>query len=161
MAARAWSGLRSLSQIQLGCGRFRTCCRVNLSLSRGLTVFPVPTVRSSQAFLKSRCTNPTSFIRHRLPSWHQLAAIQPYSSSSAGDEGEEDEEKKPADEQDSDGDESLGLLAPIVKQYAVAPVSIPDRYPEVPVLPISRNPIFPRFVKMVEVCLCVCTCDSV
>ena len=83
--------------------------------------------------------------------------VQPFSSSSAGDEGDEAGEKKPTDEQESDGqsegDESLGLLAPVVKQYAVAPVSIPDRFPEVPVLPISRNPIFPRFVKMLEVSL--------
>lgn len=77
-----------------------------------------------------------------------------YSSSSVG--GEEDGEGKPSDETESDGDESLSLLSPqVVKQYAIAPVSVPDKFPELPVLPISRNPIFPRFVKMLEVSVCM------
>lgn len=121
--------------------------------------------------MNSSNINSVSFTRPRQPLWHQLSVVQPFSSSSAGDEGDEAGEKKPTDEQESDGhsdgDESLGLLAPVVKQYAVAPVSIPDRFPEVPVLPISRNPIFPRFVKMLEVSLhagvqyLTCTCVSV
>lgn len=37
------------------------------------------------------------------------------------------------------------------QQHAIAPVSIPDIFPEVPVLPVSRNPIFPKFVKLLEV----------
>lgn len=66
-------------------------------------------------------------------------------------------DKKPAgkEQESEDGEGSLELLTPVVKQYALAPMSIPDRFPEVPVLPISRHPIFPRFVKMLEVCFCV------
>ena len=113
--------------------------------------FPVSTLRVPQSVLKSGSTG-SSFFPLRLTLRHQLVATQVYSSSSVGDEGDEEgEEKKPVDEQESDGDENLGLLAPVVKQYAIAPVSIPDRFPEVPVLPITRNPIFPRFVKMLEV----------
>ena len=37
------------------------------------------------------------------------------------------------------------------QQQAIAPVSIPDIFPEVPVLPVSRHPVFPKFVKMIEV----------
>ena len=36
---------------------------------------------------------------------------------------------------------------------ALAQVHVPDVFPEVPLLPIHRNPVFPRFVKMMEVCL--------
>ena len=37
------------------------------------------------------------------------------------------------------------------QQQAIAPVSIPDIFPEVPLLPVSRHPVFPKFVKMIEV----------
>lgn len=35
---------------------------------------------------------------------------------------------------------------------ALTQVIVPDVFPEVPVLPVHRNPVFPRFVKMMEVC---------
>ena len=153
MAAGVSLGLRNLPRpchLWIS-GSFRGCLRAGLQASRRLTTLPV--TRPRLAVLSNNPSiNSVSFIREsRLPFWHQLYVVQPFSSSSAGDEGEEGGEEKPADEQESDGDESLGLLAPIVKQFAVAPVSIPERFPEVPVLPISRNPIFPRFVKMLEV----------
>ena len=37
-------------------------------------------------------------------------------------------------------------------QGALAQVLVPDVFPEVPILPVHRNPVFPRFVKMMEVC---------
>ena len=124
-------------------------------MSRRLSTFPVTTLKAPQSFIRSNTvgSNPIPLTLRQTYFCHRLSVVRPYSSSSAGDEDEKggEEEKKPADEQESDGDESLGLLAPIVKQYAIAPVTIPDRFPEVPVLPITRNPIFPRFVKMLEV----------
>ena len=38
-------------------------------------------------------------------------------------------------------------------QGALAQVMVPDVFPEVPLLPVHRNPVFPRFVKMMEVCM--------
>lgn len=35
---------------------------------------------------------------------------------------------------------------------ALAPVMVPEVYPRVPLLCVHRNPVFPRFVKMLEVC---------
>ena len=32
-----------------------------------------------------------------------------------------------------------------------APMTVPDVWPSVPVLAISRNPVFPRFIKIIEV----------
>ena len=127
-----------------------TCSR--LHAVRRLTTFPVSTCRIPQPFiLKGRSTSFNSSIKPQRP---LLVVCQAYSSSSEGDEGEGGEEKPAGEEQESvEGDGSLGLMTPIVKQYALAPMSIPDRFPEVPVLPISRHPIFPRFVKMLEVCL--------
>ncbi|KAJ8303937.1 hypothetical protein KUTeg_017520 [Tegillarca granosa] len=34
---------------------------------------------------------------------------------------------------------------------ALTPLAIPEHYPRVPVIAINRNPVFPRFVKMIEV----------
>ncbi|KAK2559264.1 Lon protease-like protein [Acropora cervicornis] len=36
-------------------------------------------------------------------------------------------------------------------QGALAQVLVPDVFPEVPILPVHRNPVFPRFVKMMEI----------
>ncbi len=69
--------------------------------------------------------------------------VRVWSSSSSGDEGEG---------HDEDEGGALGIeLIPASKMHAIAPVSIPDNFPEVPILAISRNPIFPRFVKILEV----------
>ena len=70
-------------------------------------------------------------------------------------EGELDAEEEDDlwDEQIKEQDMKEGGLVGIRggQQYAIAPVSIPDIFPEVPVLPVSRNPIFPKFVKLLEV----------
>ncbi|KAM4052265.1 lon protease homolog, mitochondrial isoform 2-T2 [Anomaloglossus baeobatrachus] len=42
-----------------------------------------------------------------------------------------------------------GAEAPIVT--ALTPLLVPDVFPNVPVIPVSRNPVFPRFVKILEV----------
>jgi hypothetical protein len=34
---------------------------------------------------------------------------------------------------------------------ALAPIQIPDFFPKVPLIAVSRNPLFPRFIKMIEV----------
>ena len=70
-----------------------------------------------------------------------------------GEEGEGDE-KSAESGVESGGEEhedEMSLEAIVPKQHAIAPVSVPDNFPEVPILAISRNPIFPRFVKMLEV----------
>jgi Lon-like ATP-dependent protease len=34
---------------------------------------------------------------------------------------------------------------------ALAPIQIPDNFPKIPLVAISRNPLFPNFIKMLEV----------
>lgn len=46
------------------------------------------------------------------------------------------------------------------KQTALAKVIIPDEFPDVPLLTVPRSPIFPRFVKMLEVPLLVQTSNG-
>ena len=73
--------------------------------------------------------------------------VRVYSSSSEDGEGRDG-----VTGEEEEGEGQLGIeLLPAARQHAIAPVSIPDNFPEVPVLAISRNPIFPRFVKILEV----------
>lgn len=39
---------------------------------------------------------------------------------------------------------------------ALAQIAVPENYPTVPVLPLYRNPVFPKFVKLVEVNFLFC-----
>ena len=81
-----------------------------------------------------------------------------YSTSSGeGGEGGEGEEEREEEEREEEGEEEDvgGDHRGIHQTFALAPVAIPDMFPEVPILPISRNPIFPKFVKMLEVRVCV------
>lgn len=104
------------------------------------------------------------------PCWPQAGSWRCYSSTTSGDgeeseggkeeggksgrEEEESESEKEENAEDvvSEDGEELGLeMLPLPRHHAIAPVNIPSVFPEVPVLPISRNPLFPRFVKMLEV----------
>ena len=75
--------------------------------------------------------------------------------SSNGKEGGENGGEDGVPEEGFEDGESLDLeMLPLARHHDIAPVNIPDHFPEVPVIPISRNPLFPRFVKMLEVCAC-------
>lgn len=60
----------------------------------------------------------------------------------------------------SDGGDSDGPSdtdPPVVQPYsksmgALTPMTVPDVWPIVPVIAVSRNPVFPKFIKIVEVC---------
>ena len=67
--------------------------------------------------------------------------LQPYWLT-AYTSNDDHENKESNNVDDDEEDANLGALAPI---------TVPDLLPEIPVLALSRNPLFPRFVKMVEV----------
>lgn len=43
----------------------------------------------------------------------------------------------------------VSLVMPSMTQ--LAPIQVPDFFPKVPLIAVSRNPLFPRFIKMIEV----------
>ncbi|MEE6487212.1 hypothetical protein FKM82_014835 [Ascaphus truei] len=47
------------------------------------------------------------------------------------------------------GGEGAGYSAPTVT--ALTPLSVPEVFPNVPLIAVSRNPVFPRFIKIIEV----------
>lgn len=175
MAALAAASLlisRASSSAIRGCRRFSSAPLANrtlLSCAGGricsLTPSPSPSLGPSPSLLSGRFC--VAAIGKKL-----------YCSSSGGEEsggggegkgeasaeaeGEEEEEvregKQKAEEgreggegERGGGEEHLDLeILPVPRHHAIAPVDVPNLFPGVPVLPISRNPLFPRFVKMLE-----------
>ena len=73
------------------------------------------------------------------------------SIGSSGDGGDDD---------GNDGDDviiedKVGDTSIEPEYGALAPVMVPEVFPKVPLLCVHRNPVFPRFVKMLEVRNCV------
>lgn len=75
------------------------------------------------------------------------------SASSTGSSGDGDGDS------DGDGDDGEDVIIEdkvgdtgVNPEYgALAPVMVPEVFPNVPLLCVHRNPVFPRFVKMLEV----------
>ena len=55
--------------------------------------------------------------------------------------------------EDPPNNDPKSQASPMVIQSmtALAPVNIPDFFPRLPLIAVSRNPLFPKFVKMIEV----------
>lgn len=131
--------------------------------SRRLYSFqPAPVVKNT-IFSNQKCqTFPHNHWKLRLVSGRRLCSSS-NGKESDGEEGNEEEEGDEEEEEENEGEgktqedsiedleggESMGL--DMLRHHAIAPINIPDEFPEVPVLPITRNPVFPRFVKMLEV----------
>lgn len=76
------------------------------------------------------------------------------SSSDGGGKGSEDgdgenEDVKHAEE--GSEEPAIHQQQPAPLMDALSPMNVPEVFPRVPVIAISRNPVFPRFVKMMEV----------
>lgn len=67
-----------------------------------------------------------------------------YYSSSAEDSGN-------GDETSTDTEQPPPITQPTSILNALTPLVVPEIFPRVPVIAINRNPVFPRFVKMIEV----------
>ena len=54
---------------------------------------------------------------------------------------------------DNGGHESSDNTVPVVIQAGnpLMPVEVPENYPIVPLIPVSRHPLFPKFIKMLEI----------
>ena len=83
-------------------------------------------------------------------------------SSSSGESGSDGAAASSGDGEDGDGgDDATAAAAPEsvpgekfgqpVSPISLSPITVPEFWPQVPVIAISRNPVFPRFIKMIEV----------
>lgn len=97
--------------------------------------------------ITSICNNSTNFIRSRNNLWElrksNAAALSAFSSrfySTKKDENDEIIEEA----------ETLSDI-PSSNQSLPATVAIPEVWPHLPVIVTKRNPVFPRFMKIIEV----------
>jgi len=84
-----------------------------------------------------------------LPRW--------YSSDQGDEEGKEAIEEQEETEEEQDDvledileDEETVELLPVTRHQALAAQNVPKDFPDVPLLPISRSPIFPHLARMME-----------
>lgn len=69
------------------------------------------------------------------------------SGSGSGFSGEDDAESAGGEESAGDG----GVPANGPQMTALTPMMVPEIFPNVPLIAVSRNPVFPRFIKIIEV----------
>jgi len=86
---------------------------------------------------------PVNSLNHHSSQSSEGASGDGNDDGDGGDKKDDGAEVVVEDKEGAKVDPSLGALAQVV---------VPDVFPEVPLLPIHRNPVFPRFVKMMEVC---------
>ena len=80
--------------------------------------------------------------------------------SSKEDESREDVEERAEVEEEEDNLTDLIPHPSSSKGGPLSDITIPDDFPEVPVLSLSRHPLFPKFVKLLEVSVCIHTCST-
>lgn len=79
--------------------------------------------------------------------WVSQARMFGNSGSGAGFSGEDEAESSGGDE--SAGDGAIPGDGP--QMTALTPMMVPEVFPNVPLIAVSRNPVFPRFIKIIEV----------
>ena len=73
------------------------------------------------------------------------------SASSTGSSGDGNDDGDGDDGEDVIIEDKIGEMGVNPENGALAPVMVPEVFPRVPLLCVQRNPVFPRFVKMLEV----------
>uniref|UniRef100_A0A8C1NGY3 Lon protease homolog, mitochondrial n=1 Tax=Cyprinus carpio TaxID=7962 RepID=A0A8C1NGY3_CYPCA len=85
-----------------------------------------------------------------MRAWRSYGAASRSASSGGGFSGEDGGESSAgsAGDEESGGDE--GPYVP-PQMTALAPMLVPEVFPNVPLVAVNRNPVFPRFIKIIEV----------
>ncbi|XP_026333399.1 lon protease homolog, mitochondrial isoform X2 [Hyposmocoma kahamanoa] len=85
----------------------------------------------------SQNTRVCSFLGGYLPSQKQVGSFRLYSTANKDD--------PPEDEPD------VKVETPLFSSQLPATVAVPEVWPQVPVIAINRNPVFPKFIKLLEI----------
>jgi len=75
-------------------------------------------------------------------------------SSQKNDDNDDDSPSKKLDDalkdEDDDGQATTVMLKPSSSHVLPAAMQVPEEFPFMPIIAISKNPVFPRFIKIVE-----------
>jgi hypothetical protein len=123
--------------------------------------------RAPPLALAASYTHPQFYSSSRGPRSQSANGNDFSSASSSGsnpnDDGQDDDDgsgsdhDEPGDEMIQEMDGDVGSTSPFPPPPApgmttlLAPVTVPDVFPKVPVLAVGRHPVFPRFIKLIEV----------
>lgn len=89
---------------------------------------------SSHSSLNARVC---SFLGGYLPLQRQVGSFRLYSTGNKDDPSEDEPDVK--------------VEPPLFSSQLPATVAVPEVWPQVPVIAINRNPVFPKFIKLLEV----------
>jgi hypothetical protein len=137
---RSINSSSSISNSSLYCHQFQT--KTSPLLSTHQTYF------LSYKFASS--SSPPSSSDNKPP---PSSSDENSSSSSSSNDGKSSSNNHNDDEDGDGGNENPDSKVSIVLQPGnpLMPVEVPENYPIVPLIPVSRHPLFPKFIKMLEI----------
>ncbi|XP_067872560.1 lon protease homolog, mitochondrial [Heterodontus francisci] len=83
------------------------------------------------------------------PRFQQCRSFQDFSAKSSGGSVHSGDDGVEGGPGDGGGGEGAAGMAPAMT--ALSPLIVPDVFPNVPLIAVTRNPVFPRFIKIIEV----------
>ncbi|XP_078054201.1 lon protease homolog, mitochondrial isoform X1 [Mustelus asterias] len=83
------------------------------------------------------------------PRFQQARSFQDFSEKGSGDSVHTGDDGVEDGAGDGGGGEGAAGMAPAMT--ALSPMIVPDVFPNVPLIAVTRNPVFPRFIKIIEV----------
>lgn len=105
--------------------------------SKCLTLFP-----STNALYNLQSTT-QNLNRLRTEAYSSTRSIRSFSQKSSSNNNDDD--SKNSDDNAAHGEDY------VVHQALPATVVVPDVWPHVPLIAVNRNPLFPRFIKLIDV----------
>lgn len=140
-----WSGLRG-GKYNLSCNKSLSKYQIYSSLKRKDTSIRCLTSVSHLSCISNKMLCADNLYFHQTASYCSEKKDDANSSSSSDDDGGSSDSEPP-----------------IVPAYskpmgALTPMTVPEVWPIVPVIAVSRNPVFPKFIKIIEVSRLVHNC---
>ena len=133
----------------------RSCTACPSSL-RPVSTFsgPVFCSLSAEKFWRLPFSSAASLMTQSSRNWRQVRAF----SSGSGDEFSSSSSSSDGDEGEGGGSEDGSPVPDVTvggdlppSMVALSPMTVPEVWPRVPVIAVRRHPLFPRFIKMIEV----------
>jgi hypothetical protein len=102
---------------------------------------------SNRLFLINHYNNSIqSHPRHHVRKFHSTSRLL-FNDDSGNQNNDGNDAKNP----NIDGQNETVVPITIPNMSPLAPLKVPDFLPKIPIVAISRNPLFPKFIKMIEV----------
>nr|CAB3263468.1 lon protease homolog, mitochondrial [Phallusia mammillata] len=105
--------------------------------------------------------------RNRTRGWSKYPQRYYSSNAASSGAGDGDDDGDPHDGKDDEANASVNIeddtvtvkrpeivytgVEPNLHSGALSTLTVPDNFPNVPIIPVSRNPVYPKFLKMVEI----------